>query len=122
MDYRNEVADVYPYGVEVFLEFYVFYRVFDDGWVQLYERLYRATPLHVYGTPESSRPYGPLWEHHLPLFLNCDMQCLILGFCFHSEESMRSAVSRRFHSQWNITFDGISDSDLEEPTGLFVED
>ena len=42
MDYRNEVADVYPYGVEVFLEFYVFYRVFDDGWVQLYERLYRA--------------------------------------------------------------------------------
>ena len=120
MDYRNEVADVYPYGVEVFLEFYVFYRVFDDGWVQLYERLYRATPLHVYGTPESNRPYGPLWEHHLPLFLNRDMQRLILGFCFHSEESMRSAISRRFLSQWDINFEGISDSDLEEP--VYLED
>ena len=90
------------YEVEDFHESFVYYCLYDDGWVQLYERLY------TYGEAESSRPYGPLWEHHLYMLFPLGVQHLIMGFVFHSERSMRSAVFRNF---------AVLDipSDVEEP-------
>ena len=122
MDFRNEVSDAAQYGVEIHLELYIYYHLFDDGVVQLRERTYRAKPLYIWdATPESFRPYGPLWEHHLPLYVPLEIQHLILGFLFHSEESMQTAVNNNFETLWGATWD-FDPVEFEEPVGLFLEE
>ena len=82
-------------------------------------RDFTGRPLYVYGQTESSRPYGPLWEHHLPLLCPLGIQRLILGFVFHSEQSLRSRVH---HNSARVRPDGVPLHPPTRPADLFLGD
>ena len=111
-DFRMDIG---PPGTGGSFEMYIFFRIPCDDYVQLRERQYRAKSLHLHGEPETSRDFGTPWRHHFPVALPNELQVLILGFVFHSEASMRSAVRQEYEEAWAAVWEA------EEPTGLFLE-